>query len=275
MTPKIDLSTYKQQGFCVVRGVFTPAAIKDIAAAFEDLKTQAKDFTDDTFVGPTYFNLHRDCDPFDAKVVEFRPISGELRRVTYPYLVSEVLNKYRVYEPLLRCAEQVLGPNIVQLVNQANFNPPKRGTGWGWHQDYRFRRKGLEDVPRSFVQCLLAVDPCNETNGGLRLVASSDELGPLELDTNPDQFSQLVDQSKIVQPTLHPGDVIMFNPYIIHGSTPNRSENDRRVYINGFASAEVVSHGIPVMKNGIVLPGSTGIMEFEDDPARLPPVVKY
>ena len=275
MAHKVDLAAYKEDGFCIVREVFHASAIRNIAAAFEDLKYQARDFTDDTFVGPTYFNLHRDCDPFDKKVVDLKPVSGELRRVTYPYLVSEVLNTYRVFEPLLRCAEKVLGPDIVQLVNQANFNPPKRGTGWGWHQDYRFRRKGLSAVPKSFVQCLLAVDECNEENGGLRLVRKSDSLGPLQLDTMPEQFDQHVNPSMIVQPLLRSGDIILFNPYIIHGSTPNRTDRERRVYINGFAATSAVTHGIPVLQNGIVLPTSSGIMEFEDDPARLPPVVKY
>jgi hypothetical protein len=61
----------------------------------------------------------------------------------------------------------------------------------------------------------------------------------------------------------------------VHGSTPNHSSHDRRVYINGYAATSAVTHGVPVMRNNIIIADVTGVMEFEDDPTRLPPVVKY
>lgn len=275
MAGHFDLKAYKNDGFTIVRNVFPQDVLQEISIAFDELKIQARSFSSDTFVGPTYFNLHRDCDPFDQNILTFTPITGELRRVTYPYLVSPALDTYRTWEPLLRIVEQILGNDIVQLVNQANFNPPKRGTGWGWHQDYRFRRKGLTNIPFSFVQCLLAVDFCSKANGGIRLVPQSDKLGPLTLDTCPEKFTRCAGDLEIVQPDMQPGDVVFFNPYVIHGSTPNLSQLDRRVYINGYASASAVPHGIPVMRHGVIIPTANGIMEFEEDPNFLPTAAKY
>ena len=53
---------------------------------------------------------------------------------------------------------------------------------------------------------------------------------------------------------MEPGDVLIWNPYTIHGSRPNLSESSRRVYINGFARSTHCDHGVKVMENGMPVP---------------------
>ena len=43
-----------------------------------------------------------------------------------------------------------------------------------------------------------------------------------------------------------------------HGSQPNRSEQSRRAYINGFARSADCDHGIEVMQGGRVVPLAWG-----------------
>ena len=57
-----------------------------------------------------------------------------------------------------------------------------------------------------------------------------------------------------VNVVMDPGDVVLWSPYAIHGSQPNRSAESRRLYINGFARAADCDHGVRVTEAGKVVP---------------------
>jgi phytanoyl-CoA hydroxylase len=275
MLTKTQVEEYRNEGFTIARGVFSAAEISAIREACDELWDFARRFSQDEFVGVSYFNLLRDCDPFAKNISDIPQIHGMVRRVTYPYGVSKVLNDYRTHAGLLSCVSSMLGNDIVQIVNQVNFNSPSVGTGWGWHQDYRFRKTGLKDVLQSFVQCLLAVDRCSAENGGLRVVPKSFTLGGLALDKDIAHAEEHFDAGKAVTPVLEPGDVIFFNAYVIHGSTPNRSQSQRRVYINGYARQAACEHGMPVLVGGKIVKEISAYMEYEHEQAKLPLAAKY
>jgi ectoine hydroxylase-related dioxygenase (phytanoyl-CoA dioxygenase family) len=197
------------------------------------------------------------------------PIEGLLRRVTYPYLVSPIFNELRWHKPLRLILEGILGGTVAQIVNQVNFNHPGRGTGWGWHQDYRFRRPGISQMAKHFVQSLVAIDPCNELTGGLRLIPFSHRIGAIQLDRFGELSHRYFSETEAVTAILQPGDVAFFGPYCVHGSTRNQSANQRRVYINGFARASALNgaHG--------QLEGSSSPMEYEEQRDKLPASSKY
>ena len=77
-----------------------------------------------------------------------------------------------------------------------------------------------------------------------------------------------------MQPILAPGDLLLFNSHLIHGSTPNRSTNQRHVYINGYARA-TATVGMPVLRRGVPIPRKVdGVMEYEGDRDLLPKASK-
>ncbi len=168
----------------------------------------------------------------------------------------------------------LLGDDIVQLVNQMNFNPPGIGTGWGWHQDYRFRKGGLQNPLENYVQCLIALDVCNTETGGLRLIPRSHELGSLKLDLDPDASEQQFRGTESVTPLLNPGDGVIFNPFMVHGSTPNRSAHQRRVFINGYAAKSHCDYGNAVLRDGAPCLDDAD-MEYEHDPQTVAKSSKY
>lgn len=266
---------YIALGYGIVKQVFTIDEVEQLRSACDELCEMAKDFHTDQFIDQSFFNLHRNCDPF-AKDLEAHPqITGELRRVSYPYRVSKIFNFMRQNPKLLEHVQILLGPDLNQIVNQVNFNPPKQGTGWGWHQDYRFRKAGIEDMRNNFVQTITAIDPCSPINGGLRLIPESDQLGHLQLDKEHDQIKKYVDESKAIAPELQPGDVVFFNPFIVHGSLPNLSNQLRRVYINGYANAHTSTIGKPVLRDGSVVFDDQSPMEYEFAPQILEKSSKY
>ena len=47
-----------------------------------------------------------------------------------------------------------------------------------------------------------------------------------------------LDPAKAMSLVLEPGDVVLWTLQTVHGSGPNRTRNDRRLYINGYIKAE-------------------------------------
>lgn len=269
-----DVATYHEQGYVVARGVFTEAELEELRSACDELEDQARLMKEDTFEGVTFFALHRAANPFAKHIGTVPPVAGQLRRVTYPYALNGTFDRYRTHPRLLALASTVLGPDVKQIVNQVNFNPPGGGVGWGWHQDYRFRKAGIKDLHADFLQTLTAIDLCTRETGGLRVVPKSDRLGPLKLDYDNENAEAFFDAKTAVTPEMQPGDVILFNSHLIHGSTANNSKNKRRVYINGFARGNATV-GMWVLKNGKAVPEAHGSMEYEGDRDIIPKASKY
>jgi ectoine hydroxylase-related dioxygenase (phytanoyl-CoA dioxygenase family) len=44
-----------------------------------------------------------------------------------------------------------------------------------------------------------------------------------------------VDAARAVEALLDPGDVVLFGPFVIHGSSPNTSDGPRRLFLQGYA----------------------------------------
>jgi ectoine hydroxylase-related dioxygenase (phytanoyl-CoA dioxygenase family) len=269
-----DVAEYRRTGYFVIRNVLSAAEIQDIRGGCDELQTIGRAFDRDSFSGYAFFNVFRDANPFAKNIESVATVPGKIRRVTYPYAVSQVLNRYRTHEKLLGCVTPVLGPDVNQIVNQVNFHFPKSTAGWGWHQDYRFRKAGIPDMVQNFVQTIIAIDPCNNSTGGLRVVPGSHNLGDLKLDVDNERAETFFDATTAVTPVLAPGDVIIFNSHVIHGSQANVSDQIRRVYINGFAVGSALT-GVPVVRSGRIIPDIAGKMEYEDDRETLPKASKY
>ena len=57
-----------------------------------------------------------------------------------------------------------------------------------------------------------------------------------------------------IQLVLDPGDLVLWNPYLVHGSGPNRSDHLRRFYINGYVRAADCDRGEWAFRDGRPVP---------------------
>ncbi len=88
------------------------------------------------------------------------------------------------------------------------------------------------------------MDEANEESGCLFIVPESHRKGNLKVQRYAEgQVEDQVDVSKAVACRAKPGDVVMFTPYTVHGSKPNRTDRPRRSYINGFVRASACTVG--------------------------------
>lgn len=223
-----QVATCFDRGYVVVEALFDPAEIAAIRAAFDRLEATARTLP--------HTGLHRGAH-FVVDQAPFR-----LHRVVWCGAAEPLLAELGAKPRLLAAAAAVLGTREMdQLINQAHFKLPGDEVAFPWHQDSTHRRYGTPlwtDVNGrgSFVEVATAVDPMTLDNGPLRFVPGSGRGGHIPVDPAtgelpPDAF----DERDAVAVTLRPGDAVLFGPYTIHGSGPNRSLRPRRLFLNGFA----------------------------------------
>ena len=89
--------------------------------------------------------------------------------------------------------------------------------------------------------------------------------GDLDLDTDSDVLGQGAcgcgarsawgsSAADAIQLVLDPGDLALWNPYLVHGSGLNRSDHQRRFYINGYVRAEDCDRGEWAFRDGQPVP---------------------
>jgi ectoine hydroxylase-related dioxygenase (phytanoyl-CoA dioxygenase family) len=237
-TPLSDdqVREFFEQGFTVVRGVFTPAEIAEIAAGFSRLEVLAQPLDGIVNAHGANFAVDRQPQPDGSTRVA-------IRRVSWCGGADPVLLRYGGDPRLLAMAAQLLGSRTMnQLINQAHFKAPGDNIQFPWHQDSTHRGyggPGWEDVNGrgSYVQLATAIDASTLENGPLLFIPGSCKHGHLGLKYTDHDWatSDKFDPATAVPVLAEPGDVALFGPYTIHGSTPNRSKHSRRVFINGFA----------------------------------------
>ena len=141
---------------------------------------------------------------------------------------------------LLDPVSQLLGSlEMDQLINQVHFKMPGDDIEFEWHQDSQHRGYGTKDWidingRGSYVQTLIAIDEVTADKGPVKFIPGSNHLKHLDL-PNVTDIEAVVDTTKAEVLLMQPGDIVLFDPYVVHASTKNRSSTPRRVLINGYA----------------------------------------
>ena len=227
-----QVSSFYDRGFVVVPDVFTPAEVATMRAAFDRLELAANELSEPAMVRGSQFVVERVRDGDGTRV--------RIDRIVWCGAAEPVLSAFGRDRRLLRLAGQLLGSaEMSQLINQAHFKLPGDGVAFPWHQDSTHRRYGRDEWKDvngrgSYVQTIIALDEVTEDNGPIEFLPGSCLRGHLDLPPDgalPDDL----DASGAAAATMHAGSVLLFGPYTVHRSLPNRSSQPRRVFINGFA----------------------------------------
>lgn len=245
------VSTYREQGYAVVRGLFTPAEIAAIGEAVDEAEAAAAAHGRSFRHG----NLH------------YRLVDGKVRMAQWPSWAHPALDAVRLDTRFARLLGPLIGSDLKQIINQLHWKPPGGGTGgdFAWHQDSRFRKpaEAFRDLGTSYVQTGLAIDPHEPRSGGLRFVPGSHRRGPVAMGMDDVMGNAMSDDAlraagfdpaSVVDVKLAPGDVALWNPYLVHASGANGSTHQRRFYINGYVRAEACDRGEWAFRRGRPVP---------------------
>ena len=254
-----EARAFHEHGFVLRRGLFRESEVLAARMALERLYATAQTLRATGDHDGAFFALSAPKASADSAVV--------VQRVVWAGGAEPVLLRLSEDARLLELALELLGtPHCEQLLCQAHYKMPNDGVAFDWHQDIQHRDKGGDtwrDVNGrgSFVQTILLVDDMTEENGALEFLPADavalDASGRLAKEGG----SVRVDASRAVAVTGRAGDVLLFGPYAVHGSTPNQSDKPRRVLINGYAAPGANKRVYPGRGACRVLPAREQTME--------------
>ncbi len=259
---------YRQNGYAVIKGVFSPDEVAELARAFDRIYAEGMLHKRSFRVQNVLFNIADDA--------ALGPI---VRMVQWPSYFNRDLERYRRDPRMLEILTPLLGRNLKQIINQMHWKPPGANmVEFGYHQDSRSRRprEAYRELATSYIQTGIAVDPHRAENGAMVLVPGSHKLGELPFDANRhskdahmdggDLARLGLDPQNIVTLELEPGDLAFWSVHTLHGSGPNRSNIDRRLYINGYVIAENCERGEWAFRDGepVPLSGDPALVHYEE-----------
>lgn len=266
--PESFAREYREKGYAIVRRVFDSRDIALLASAFEELKAYASQF-DSTYRDKNQLYVYQWGESTDRNKL--------LRFVKWPSYRFPVFERFRTDPRLLEIIRPLLGDNIKQITNQAAWKEPgDPRTSYGYHQDayWRTPREAFRNLESSYLQTFIAVDPHTVENGCLSVIEGSHRKlecyrpkgNVLTSPFSSDDLSEYgLESFKQVNVLLEPGDVVIWGPYMFHGSDANRSTRDRRVYINGYVKAEDCDRGEYAFRNGRpVALGEPQLVDYDD-----------
>lgn len=223
---------YRENGYLVVKGLFSPAEIAELqqeTAALLDRARQAGRETEATWQGTWR---------------EQAGIGNAAQTLTKVDSIHNVQNhsafftRLLVHPKLLEVAAELLGPNIQLHHTKLHAKPPAIGSPFPLHQDYPYFPHENDRILAAVVH----IDAANVENGCLCLVPGSHKEGPLPISDggNGGQYLSLEDWplEKAIPVEAEAGDVVFFSYLMVHGSYINRSDRDRRIVLLQLRAAE-------------------------------------
>ncbi len=227
-----QIEEFHHRGYTIQPGVLRPGEVAELQAAFDRLARRARALGASGEDGGARFVLEPD---------PHQPGGVRIQRIVWCGAAEPVLAHYGRDVRLLAMAAQLLGSRrMSQLINQAHFKLPGDGVSFPWHQDSTHRRHGTglwRDVNGrgSYVQTVIALDDAGADSGPLMFLPGSNAHGHLDLPadgTLPPFLAPIAPEEAL----LEAGGVLLFGPYVVHASRPNRSAHARRTLLNGYAS---------------------------------------
>jgi len=249
------VADYAREGYAIVRKLFSPAEIAAIGAAVDQIHAEGVAHGRSFRHGNLFYNVAPDGEG-----------PPQVRMVQWMSYHQPVLNSVRLDRRIARVLEPLIGRDLKQIINQLHWKAPGSKGDFAWHQDSRFRlpEAAYRNLGSSYVQTGLAIDPHNPMSGGMRFVPGSHRSGDLPLDTTTEVLGTAMDDRALVDAglspddvidlDLQPGDLALWNPYLVHASGLNSSTHRRRLYINGYVRADDCDRGEWAFRDGEPVP---------------------
>lgn len=119
---------------------------------------------------------------------------------------------------------ELMREKAVLFKEKINFKLPG-GAGFKHHQD----APAFTTFNQHYhITMMVAVDPSTVENGCLEVLPGRHREGILPQDADGTLRQDLIDAADWVPVVMQPGDILLFDSYLPHGSAPNRSAAARR-----------------------------------------------
>jgi phytanoyl-CoA hydroxylase len=235
VTPN-DAFNLTSDGFTVVKGVHAPELVIELRLLFESVIRYAELDLEDPFA--RYYLRHRPDQGALYDVVQRHPAAMELARAP----------------AVLDAMASVLGQDIFMYENSVVYKPPGKRNAVPYHQDFISRPQ----ESRKLI-AWTALEPVTRATGAMKMFPGSHKLGFLPWhrvkgETHHDRIvPESLPKGEPIQLELDPGDVLIFNQLLVHGSDEVNTDRLRiamRVSYQAFEDTIAVPRGAPMVMRG-------------------------
>ncbi len=208
-----DLAFYRDEGYLIVREVFSADAMRRLADDVERVRREHADLIDANNMRVRFKPHHESNEPlFEV----FDPIS-DLSPVA-----REIARDRRILDRL-----HDLYGEPAEVFKDKLIYKPAGAFGTNLHQDWI----AWPGFPESFLTVLVAIDPFTADSGATELFPRCHTQGYLSPKDGQHHYDELGDlPTEPVPLLLNPGDVAIFGCFAPHRAAPNRSALERRGY---------------------------------------------
>ena len=237
--PSLHRDDWDRDGYFVVPGVVPQPQVAELRGEVERLVAAIFDDFGRYSFG-RYLPLEDERDGYeDVSSGVPVPTGPDALRMILPVVdISPVFAALARRDEVTAPARLVLGGNVSLFEDKLNLKPPG-GAGFVWHQDWSCCWRAHTD---ELVTCFIYLDDSTEENGCLQVIPGTHgdrRPRPFRAGSTYEADVPPEDRDRAVPLPLRAGDMIAFDPYLLHYSAPNRSGSPRRSIIYTYNPARL------------------------------------
>jgi phytanoyl-CoA hydroxylase len=209
ITPE-QAARYREEGFFVLEGAFTPSEVSAVIGEIDPLEAQTE----------TFLRSRPDRKLFIAR-------AGEITFTPHLVARSEALRRFCAGPVFRDLGHDLIGPAVRLYWEQAVYKKPGTADEFPWHQD-----NGYTYVePQQYLTAWVALTDTDEANGCPWVVPGLHGRGTLRHWLTELGWCCLTEPEGAVPLPLHAGDIAVFSSLTPHRTGPNRTAAVRKSYI--------------------------------------------
>lgn len=213
MITQADADFYKENGYLLVKGVFSPEEVKEMREAVERIIQKA---AKSKFDG----NATWQGDYIPPEELKKLVLKG-FHDVHYH---EAAFTRALIHPNMAAVLTKLIGPNVQVHHSKMLVKPPEKGAAFPMHQDHPY----FPHDNHTMLAASIHLDDADTENGCLRVIPGSHKEGVL-----PHVGMHYLNHKEypISMGTIceaEAGDVLFFNYLTIHGSDVNKSDRPRR-----------------------------------------------
>jgi hypothetical protein len=230
---------FQQEGYITLEGILPDETVDGCKAACGQL---VDSLANTLLATGKIANDFREL-PLETRLISlYQDYPDEAPKLFRPELHLEPFYDLFFCPALLDLVEVILGPEIRLYPNYTvrPKTPQNKRAEVLWHQDGAYTEElvvnGADgDVDRlRMVNVWTPLVPVNVENGCMQFIPETHKLGVVGhsqkehyLEIDPEHLDPWLDAGKVVDITLNPGDVVLFNDLLFHQGLPNTSSGIR------------------------------------------------
>lgn len=240
-----EAEQYTRDGYVLRRGAYAPAELAELRDAVESLIARVIEHARRPGAGPEFRLAGGHRLQFSSRTLiqwEWREGSPEVRLIEPFTHLDPRFAGFWEDRRLVGPAQDALGlGEVCPFTCKLNLKRPRDGSEFPWHQDYPYWYVRTPEHAHEIVTAMLFLDDAAASNGALRVLSGSHRAGPAPRDRKePSGFladPARIDASAEVLVEAEAGSVLFFPALLLHRSTPNGSNRQRRALLLSFQPA--------------------------------------